>query len=1054
MDPSKTQDDPPPSDNDRPNANSTMPPSQDLSDSLNRLSLANAAATPLPISPSLLSPHDAPARPVQAQPAPRRTPSSTSLRDERRKSIPALQKRLSTASLRSVSNTGPASPIADSSRRSSTNFAGSPTTSASPAMWPPRLTPGTPEPQIPTAAAVAAEHFHRELDIQRVVEPKCKTVVLVHDACYGHRFERPRTNKKELSTIVERPERIRACVLGISAAYVRLGRRYGLDMYSADTAPFRIRKTSRTLALSDTAVTSVHGTQWMTDLTSMCNSAEPRLALNPSFRGAELVRPRDQHTENPEPAFHSGDLYLCSKSLNALEGALGGVCDGIDAVFGPGPASRAHGLTHAVILDFDLHHGDGSQDITWKHNAQMINAKSNAAPYEKTAIGYYSLHDINSYPCEDGGMEKVSNASVCIDGAHGQSIWNIHLDTWETEDDFWHLYKAKYTILINKARAFLHRQAKLHQETPNGPTPKAAIFISAGFDASEWESPGMQRHKVHVPTSFYARFTADVVRMSQEEGLGADGRVISVLEGGYSDRALTSGVLSHLSGLGGTTLNESGNVREALELASRRGSVSPQDSLKRPSAHVGYDPKWWSPEQLDELEGLVSKRSTTFDAPTRSSSAKAVTPTRDRRSQGSYPGMDPVLYPSTEVGWATAAQELCKVLIPETRQTMSCRPEDLSLPASRQRYDRQAALDGNIDLSAIPPPPSVPGDDKRQLRVRKAKSPTPFSPRPATPRQQAMRKNRRKTFDGNEVPDPSRESSPSLDASRRKSATATTPVAMGDLTAGQGAPTDALPQEVPPRPASTSGTRKTSGSRSGTPRRTASPRKPPPVPKVPSAFLPSKLAEQSTPTDDVDSLAASVQKIKLVMPSPEEQAIREQKALDELKQPSKTPKAPKSPRSPRKTSAPKTTRGKSPGRAAKTPINSPPILPTPTMGFASTDKLKHEIPSRAVSSPLPSAMGSAESSNADVMFPAAKPQEWIAPNTSVSNQQSMFTANTSPPLTPENPPTSNAAHLQSGVFSPPMSEAQTRTGLPVFTSNTPIPFAKQPSNSNTNNAQN
>lgn len=925
--------------------------------------------------------------------------------------------------------------------------------------------------------------------MHQVIDPRCKTVVIVHDACYGHRFERPRTNKKELSTIVERPERIRACVLGISAAYVRLGRRYGMDMYSSNAAPFRIRKTSRSLALSDSAVTNVHGTQWMTDLSSMCNSAESQLALNPQLRGAELIRPGDQQTGSPVPSFHSGDLYLCSKSKNALEGALGGVCDGVDAVLGPGPASRAfvcirppghhcsadfpsgfcwinnvhvgisyaaakYGLTHAAILDFDLHHGDGSQDITWKHNAQVIQARYNSPPYEKAAIGYYSLHDINSYPCEDGNVEKVSNASVCVDGAHGQSIWNVHLDTWQEEEEFWELYNAKYVILINKARAFLRRQAKLRAEMPNGPPPKAAIFISAGFDASEWESPGMQRHKVHVPTSFYARFTADVVKMSQEEGLGADGRVISVLEGGYSDRALTSGVLSHLSGLGGVAANESGNVRQALELAGQRGSLSPQDMLKRPSVQPQYDSKWWAPEQLDELEGLVGKRSTTFNAPTRSSSAKVVTPPRDRRSHGSYPGMDPVLCSSTEVGWVTAAHELCKALIPENRQTMSCRPEDLNLPASRQRYDRQAALDGTFDLSTVPPPPSVPGDDKRQLRIRKAKSPTPFSPRPATPRQQAMRKNRRKTIEGNEIPDPSRESSPSLDASRRKSATATTPVAMGELTADQGTHVHSAPQEVPPRPASTSGARKTSGSRSGTPRRAATPRKPPPVPRVPTAFLPSKLAEQSTPTDEVDSLAASVQKIKLVMPSPEEQAIREKKALEDRKQSSKAAKIPKSPRSPRKASVPKTARGKSTGHSEKTPHNSPPILPTPTMGFASTDVLKHEIQNRAVSSPLPSATASAESSNMDTMFPASKPQEWMVPMMGAPPQHSMFTTSASPPLTPENAQISDTAHPQSGVFSPPMSEAQTRTGLPVFTSNTPIPFAAQAPNVNAQNSKN
>lgn len=39
-------------------------------------------------------------------------------------------------------------------------------------------------------------------------------------------------------------------------------------------------------------------------------------------------------------------------------------------------------------------------------------------------IFYGSLHDIESFPCEDGTKELVADASLCIDGAHGQWIWN------------------------------------------------------------------------------------------------------------------------------------------------------------------------------------------------------------------------------------------------------------------------------------------------------------------------------------------------------------------------------------------------------------------------------------------------------------------------------------------------------------------------------------------------------------------------------------------------------------------------------------------------------
>lgn len=56
----------------------------------------------------------------------------------------------------------------------------------------------------------------------------------------------------------------------------------------------------------------------------------------------------------------------------------------------------------------------------------------------------------------------------------------------------------------------------------------------------------MSRHHRHVPTSFYRRFANDTREFSDRY---ARGRLISVLEGGYSDRALTSGAMAHLAGL-------------------------------------------------------------------------------------------------------------------------------------------------------------------------------------------------------------------------------------------------------------------------------------------------------------------------------------------------------------------------------------------------------------------------------------------------------------------------------------------------------------------------
>ncbi|KAJ5446218.1 Histone deacetylase superfamily [Penicillium cf. griseofulvum] len=791
-----TQEDPPLGDNGI-NNNNIDEAHCELIDSLDRLTLATA--TPLPPSPRISSiPSYLPPRSVQAtrtvpviplqsnQPVQSvslqsnqpvqfvlpQTAGSVSVRDEQR-SVAPLQKRKSAASLRSVSQPlKSSSPTPNHSRRISLTSAGSPTTATSPAMHSARLVfSPAPEAPVPTASSVAAEHFSKELKLHRSGDVNTQTAVIVHDDCYGHRYSQLETTKRTLERIVERPERIRACAVGISAAYVLIGSRYAEGLAQTPNlssnninVPFQIVKTDRKVHLSDTAVTDVHGTQWMSELKWMGDRAESRLIMD----GNELARQRTEEHDGlgtSGPALNANDLYLCSESPGPIQRAFvcirppghhcsanfpSGFCWINNVHVGISHAATTHGLTHAAILDFDLHHGDGSQDITYDHNSKLLNktqradlAKTDATkfkeyegapPYSKAAIGYYSLHDVNSFPCETGERDKVMGASLCVE-AHNQSIWNVHLEKWADLDDFWKLYQTKYNALLTKARSFLReRTIELNQErkeNPNLPLPKAAIFISAGFDASEWEGNGMQRHSVKVPTEFYAQFTADVIRMSEEEGLGVEGRVISVLEGGYSDRALSSGVLSHLSGL---------------------------------TENSEYKSEWWSHNQLRDLDAIMApapskgrkKSAATYLTATKSFAAKAIAPGRDRKSIGDLDANIPA--PLPEVSWAVATGELSKLIIPDGRQTLSCRPAELN----RQRRE-QSAQDGGLDI-LIP-------EKGRQLRSRKPKesSPVPTTPRPATPRRQVRKgaKTPKTTIAATTLPAASREASPSVGASRR-----------------------------------------------------------------------------------------------------------------------------------------------------------------------------------------------------------------------------------------------------------------------------------------------
>ncbi|KAF2805829.1 Arginase/deacetylase, partial [Mytilinidion resinicola] len=791
------------------------------------------------------------------------------------------------------------------------------------------------------ASNIAEEHFRKELKLHH--EPSgvgyTDTVVILHDQCYGHRFSR--SGKEDLMTIVERPERLLATALGVSVAYVRLGGRHAEgqhpphpDRDPSENIPFKIRKTARSVDITSAVVKNVHGTDWMEELKAMCDTAEKKLAANGKDR--ELARIDGPKTSKAKKqSFHPGDLYLCSESLNALQGALGGVFEGVDAVFlgtqsGTGP-SRAfvtvrppghhcsadfpsgfcwlnnvhvgiehavitHGLTHAAIIDFDLHHGDGSQDITWSRNAKISKLPKNAPVSKRTAIGYFSLHDINSYPCEDGDEEKVQNASLCIENAHDQTIWNVHLQPWRTQAEFWELYEARYQVLIEKARVFLkHHTARIRGVPKSALQPKAAIFLSAGFDASEHESQGMQRHKVNVPTEFYARFTRDVVKMAQDEETGTEGRIVSVLEGGYSDRALCSGVLSHLSGLcdnqAATSRQRMTNNGLGYEMSQRMGNMGLQkEDIPMLSTEPNYDPSWWNVDNLEWLEASVNppppipprKPRTgappTFYSPTASFSAKVVDPTKVHRSvsgsskfMSASPSRAPTP-PPPEVEWITAAHELSKLLIPTDRQTKSCTVEDLENPRAKQ--ERQSIAPATLAAESVA--------SGRQLRGRKAKA-TAYAEASSDAEhssQAVSKSDRRKTMADFT---PARAQTVALPrvASRRLSVASSIGSANGDL-AASGSSKIALPRKssVTPAPSSSGAAVRKARAPSQVPSETARSRTmkaEPPVPRVPSGYL--KAPEKE---NDIDQITSGLQRVKLRMPTKEEHDAKEKQHKADL----------------------------------------------------------------------------------------------------------------------------------------------------------------------------
>lgn len=459
--------------------------------------------------------------------------------------------------------------------------------------------PRTPSPEAPLYQLPSPEHTPEP---SGAVKPK--TIVVLHDACAKHRFSR-NVKARELALIVERPERCRASILGIAAAKSRLEMEESLDL------TFDIVKSDRLGGLSDQAVLDVHGTAWPTELTSLCNRVVETLSKG------DLEIP---------PPYHSGDLYLGEGSYEALQGCIGSVYEGVDRVLTneydrvhvsvrpPGHhcaesmpsgfcminnvhvaiayAHRKYGINRAVILDFDLHHGDGSQAIAWNLNERTkLSHNTSRSPRHGSEprdlrIGYYSLHDIYSFPCEEGSPDKVREASLCVN-AHGQSMWNVHLRHHPTNEAFDNIYASEYSQLFKRASDFL---------SDASPSEKCMVFLSAGFDASEHETKGMQRHGYQLPTHFYQRFASDAIKLANQY---ASGKILSVLEGGYADRAITSGSFAYMTGLAGVT--EESVDRRSWDWWSVPRLAMLEKSAKKPSgsktnhiAQVDGDSRWIS----------------------------------------------------------------------------------------------------------------------------------------------------------------------------------------------------------------------------------------------------------------------------------------------------------------------------------------------------------------------------------------------------------------------------------------------------------------------------
>jgi len=221
------------------------------------------------------------------------------------------------------------------------------------------------------------------------------------------------------------------------------------------------------------------------------------------------------------------DTFLSQGSVNAALRASGAACFGVDQVFGgearnafcavrpPGHHAEAslamgfclinhvaiaarHALTvHPVqrvaILDFDVHHGNGTQSI-----------------FEQSPeVFYVSSHQIPLYP-GTGYSDEVGCGNIL----------NLPLAPNSGSEDF---RKAWTQLGLPAVQAF----------DPD------LILVSAGFDAHELDPLG----DLNLQDADFSWITQAICSVAESS---CQGRVISVLEGGYNLAALAASARAHV----------------------------------------------------------------------------------------------------------------------------------------------------------------------------------------------------------------------------------------------------------------------------------------------------------------------------------------------------------------------------------------------------------------------------------------------------------------------------------------------------------------------------
>ncbi len=185
---------------------------------------------------------------------------------------------------------------------------------------------------------------------------------------------------------------------------------------------------------------------------------------------------------------------------HALERSAMGFCLFNNVAVGARVATAEHQIDRVLIVDWDVHHGNGTQGMFWTD----------------PQIGFLSIHRWPFYPGTGDVDETGSGAGL------GMTV-NLPIQMGIERDD----YLKRFTMALEKFADKLRPQL---------------VMVSAGFDAHRDDPVG----SLGLEIEDFAELSQTVQKVADTH---ANGRIVSVLEGGYNPGILAGCVEVHLKEL-------------------------------------------------------------------------------------------------------------------------------------------------------------------------------------------------------------------------------------------------------------------------------------------------------------------------------------------------------------------------------------------------------------------------------------------------------------------------------------------------------------------------